>query len=96
MKLEDLKSGSNIVIESSGERYELITADWVGDDAVTALLRAQDQQLEERVFYRPDESRLSFPEKEFSWSFSAPLLVDDSNTPQRQKSQLPTLPKTYR
>jgi superfamily II DNA or RNA helicase len=71
LKLEDLKSGSNIVIEPSGERYELITVDWVGNDAVTAVLRAQDQQLEERVFYRTDESRLSFPEKVFSWSFDA-------------------------
>ncbi len=57
MRLEDLISGSTIVVEPSGERLNLISVEFAGDDAVKVVCRYQDNRLDERVFYRTDEPK---------------------------------------
>ncbi len=57
MRLEDLISGSKIVVEPSGERLNLISVEFAGDDAVKVVCRYEDNRLDERVFYRTDEPK---------------------------------------
>ena len=57
MRLEDLISGSTIVVEPSGERLNLISVEFAGDDVVKVVSRYEDNRLDERVFYRTDEPK---------------------------------------
>lgn len=53
------------------ETVEALTVDWIGNQAIILVYRAQNGSVSETTLYRDDEHRLSVEQRGRAWSFDA-------------------------
>lgn len=70
-KLEDIKPGGRILGISSGGTVEVVSVEWVGNQAVNVVFRRASGPVAETTIYRDDEHRLSVQSAGKNWSFDA-------------------------
>ncbi|WP_170755620.1 helicase-related protein [Ruegeria lacuscaerulensis] len=71
MRLEEIKSGCRIEGISSAQSAEVLSVDWIGDQAVNVVFRTNDGKVAESTVFRDDEHRLSLVKQGRNWSFNA-------------------------
>lgn len=71
MKLESLAKGALISGIEPGQVARVVSADPLGENAVTVVYRTDDGRLGERVLFRADEANLSIASAGRPWSFDA-------------------------
>ncbi|MFX1681036.1 hypothetical protein PV762_17545, partial [Mitsuaria sp. CC2] len=59
MKLEEIAKGALVSGIEPGKVARIVSADPLGDNAVTVVYRADDGRLGERVLFRSNETELS-------------------------------------
>jgi len=70
-QLEDLKPGSRVTGVAPGVAVEIISVEWIGDQAVNVVYRSASGTPSETTLYRDDEYRLKVEESGRLWSFDA-------------------------
>lgn len=70
-RLEDLKNGGIVEGVVPNRPVEMVSVEWIGDQAVTIVFRDPDGTVGERVLYRDDEHRLRTVQSGRIWSFDA-------------------------
>ncbi len=71
MKLESIAKGALVSGIEEGRVVRVVSADPLGDNAVTVVYKADDGRLGERVLFRSNESELSIASIGRPWSFDA-------------------------
>ncbi|CAG2155515.1 RNA polymerase-associated protein RapA [Cupriavidus yeoncheonensis] len=71
MKLESIAKGALISGIEPGQVARVVSADPLGENAVTVVYRTADGRLGERVLFRADEANLSIASAGRPWSFDA-------------------------
>ena len=71
MKLEEIAKGALVSGIEPGKVARIVSADPLGDNAVTVVYRTDDGRLGERVLFRSNESELSIATAGRPWSFEA-------------------------
>lgn len=71
MKLESIAKGALVSGIEEGRVVRVVSADPLGDNAVTVVYKADDGRLGERVLFRANESELSIATAGRPWSFDA-------------------------
>ncbi|MGE0183860.1 MAG: helicase-related protein [Parvularculaceae bacterium] len=69
--LEHLKPGAKVVGIAPGGAVEVVSVDWIGDQAVNVVYRSTVGGVSETTLYRDDEYRLQVEEAGRLWSFDA-------------------------
>ncbi len=70
-RLEDMRSGALVRgIEPNGT-VQVVSVEWIGDQAINAVYRDQGGSVRETTLYRDDEHRLELEAKGRPWSFDA-------------------------
>jgi superfamily II DNA or RNA helicase len=69
--LEDLKNGAVVGGIVPGQPVEIVSVDWIGQQAVNAVYRAPGGSVAETTLYRDDEHRLAVETRGLAWSFDA-------------------------
>ena len=69
-KLEEIKSRALVGGIVPSRAVEVVSAEWIGDDAINILFRGDDG-VEETIRYRDDEGGLTVEQREREWSFDA-------------------------
>ncbi len=72
LKLENIKKDAVIAGLEPGQIVRIVTADPVGDDALTVYYKTPDGRLHERMLFRTEEAKLSLAESGRPWGFDAP------------------------
>lgn len=57
-RLEDIRTGASVRGLYPGQVVEVVSADWIGDQAVNVVFRNNDGVVSESTLYRDDEHRL--------------------------------------
>lgn len=70
-RLEDIKNGSQVEGLQPGQSVEIVSVDWIGDQAVNVVFRNRDGKVSEATLYRDDEHRLGLVAAGRPWSFDA-------------------------
>lgn len=70
-KLEDIKPGSKAQGIIPNILAEIVSVEWIGEQAINVVFRDGDAKIAETTLYRDDEHRLSLEEGGRSWSFDA-------------------------
>lgn len=71
LKLEDLKKDASIKGIEDGEIVTILSADMVGESAVTVIYKNSKGALAEQMLFRSDESRLALAKANRPWAFDA-------------------------
>ncbi len=71
MKLESISKGALVSGIEAGRVVRIVSADALGDNAVTVVYKTDDGRLGERVLFRANESELSIASVGRPWSFDA-------------------------
>lgn len=71
MKLESISKGALISGIEEGRVVRVVSADPLGDNAMTVVYKSDDGRLGERVVFRADEAKLSIASAGRPWSFDA-------------------------
>lgn len=71
MKLEEIAKGALVSGIEPGNVARIVSADPLGDNAVTVVYRTDDGGLRERVLFRSNEAELSIATAGRPWSFDA-------------------------
>jgi hypothetical protein len=71
MKLESIAKGALVSGVEEGRVVRVVSADPLGDNAVTVVYKTDDGRLGERVLFRSNESELSIAKAGRPWSFDA-------------------------
>ncbi|MFZ6654722.1 helicase-related protein [Undibacterium sp. TJN19] len=71
MKLESIVKGALISGIEEAKVVRVVSADFLGDSALTVVYRADDGRLGERVVFRSEESKLSLATAGRPWGFDA-------------------------
>jgi SNF2 family DNA or RNA helicase len=71
MKLEQIAKGAQISGIEPGKVVRVVSADPLGDNALTVVYKADDGRLDERVLFRSNESELHIASIGRPWSFDA-------------------------
>ena len=71
MKLESIAKGALVSGIEAGKVVRVVSADPLGDNAVTVVYKADDGRLGERVLFRSNESELQIASVGRPWSFDA-------------------------
>lgn len=71
MKLEEITKGAPVSGIEPGGVVKIVSADQLGDNAVTVVYRTDDGRLGERVLFRSNEADLSIATAGRPWSFDA-------------------------
>ncbi len=69
--LNDIKSGAVIGGIVPGRAVQIVSVEWIGDQAVNVVYRNPDSGIAETTLYRDDEHRLSLDTAGRPWSFDA-------------------------
>ena len=69
--LEDIRPGARVTGLGPDTPAEVISADWIGNQAITVVYRKSDGSVDEIILYREDEHRLSVENRGRRWSFDA-------------------------
>lgn len=70
-KLEDIKSGASVRGVVSTQSVQIVSVDWIGDQAINVVFRDHNGAVAETVLYRDDEHRLDVEQSGRPWSFDA-------------------------
>ena len=68
-RLEDIRNGSRLEGLRPGNPVEVLSVDWIGDQAINVVFRAQEGEVSEATLYRDDEHRLNLASAGRPWSF---------------------------
>ena len=71
MKLEDIKPGAKANGIIPNTITEIVSVEWIGNQAVNVVFRDGNAKIAETTLYRDDEHRLSLEEGGRNWSFDA-------------------------
>jgi hypothetical protein len=69
--LEDIKNGAIVQGIMPGVPVEVVSVDWIGQQAVNLVYRVPGGSVAETTLYRDDEHRLSLETRGHAWSFDA-------------------------
>ena len=69
--LEDLKNGAVVQGIVPSQPVEIVSVDWIGQQAVNLVYRVPGGSVAETTLYRDDEHRLSVETRGHAWSFDA-------------------------
>jgi superfamily II DNA or RNA helicase len=67
--LEDLKCGANVQGIVPGHAAEIVSLEWIGEQAVNLIYRVPGGSVAETTLYRDDEHRLTIETAGRAWSF---------------------------
>ena len=67
--LEKIKPGAMIKGVVQGHSVQIISVDWIGNQAINIVYREPDGGVSESTLYRDDENRLGIEARGRSWSF---------------------------
>ncbi|WP_320203692.1 helicase-related protein [Agrobacterium rosae] len=70
-RLEDIKNGASVRGIASAQSAQVVSADWIGDQAINVVYRDHNGAVAEAVLYRDDEHRLEVEQSGRPWSFDA-------------------------
>ena len=70
-KLEDIKKSASVRGITSMQPVQIVSVEWIGDQAIVVVFRDQGSDVKEAVLYRDDESRLELEQTGLPWSFDA-------------------------
>ena len=70
-KLEDIKNGASVRGIASSQAAQVLSIDWIGDQAINVVFRDHNGVVAEAVLYRDDEFRLEVEQGGRPWSFDA-------------------------
>ena len=70
-KLEDIKNGASVRGIASAQPVQVVSVDWIGDQAINVVYRDHNGTVAEAVLYRDDEHRLEVEQNGRPWSFDA-------------------------
>jgi superfamily II DNA or RNA helicase len=71
IRLEDIKPGSQVSGVVAGATVEVVSVEWIGDQAVNLVYRSGSGSVAETTLYRDDEHRLKVETQGRKWSFDA-------------------------
>ena len=69
--LEDIKSGAMVQGIAPGQIVEVVSVDWIGDQAINVVYRVPGGSVSETTLYRDDEHRLGVEARGRTWTFDA-------------------------
>ncbi|MFU8818003.1 MAG: DEAD/DEAH box helicase, partial [Pseudomonadales bacterium] len=70
-KLEDIKNGAAVTGIVPNQIVEVVSVDWIGDQAINLVHRIPGGSVSETTLYRDDEHRLAIEHRGRAWSFDA-------------------------
>ena len=70
-KLEDMQSGAMVAGVAPSQSVEVVSVDWIGNQAINVVYRVPGGSVAETTLYRDDEHRLSIEARGRVWSFDA-------------------------
>ncbi len=70
-KLEEIKNGAVVAGVMPGQPVEIVSVDWIGQQALNIVYRAPGGSVAETTLYRDDEFRLNVEEGGRAWSLDA-------------------------
>lgn len=70
-KLEDLRGGSSMTGIAANQTVQIVSVDWIGDQAVNVVYRDQSGSMSERTLFRDDEHQLELEAEGRPWAFDA-------------------------
>ena len=70
-RLEDVKNGASVRGVASVQTVQIVSVDWIGDQAINVVFRDHNGTVAETVLYRDDEHRLEVEQSGRPWSFDA-------------------------
>ncbi len=70
-KLEDIKKGVSVRGVATTQPVQIVSVDWICDQAISVVFRDQAGDVQEAVLYRDDEERLELEQTDLPWSFDA-------------------------
>ncbi|WP_413874609.1 protein NO VEIN domain-containing protein [Albidovulum sp.] len=70
-RLEDIKNGASVRGIASAQPVQVVSVDWIGDQAINVVYRDHNGTVAEAVLYRDDEHRLEVEQNGRPWSFDA-------------------------
>lgn len=70
-RLEEIKNGASVRGVSSLQTVQVVSVDWIGDQAINVVYRDHNGKIDEIVLYRDDEHRLEVEQNGRPWSFDA-------------------------
>tara|TARA_R110002124_G_scaffold183401_4_gene350811 strand:- start:39538 stop:43050 length:3513 start_codon:yes stop_codon:yes gene_type:complete len=71
ISLEDIRNGATIQGIAPNRAVQVVSVDWIGDQAVNVVYRDLNGSVSETTLYRDDEHRLTLDAKGRPWSFDA-------------------------
>ena len=69
--LEKIRSGAIVRGIAPNQIVQVVSVDWIGDQALNVVFRDQNGAVAERTLYRDDEHRLALDARGRPWSFDA-------------------------
>lgn len=70
-RLEEIKNGASVRGIASAQSAQVLSVDWIGDQAINVVYRDHNGTVAESVLYRDDEHRLEVEQNGRPWSFDA-------------------------
>lgn len=70
-RLEDVRVGALVRGIAPGRPVQIVSADWIGDQAINVVFRDPEGSVAESTLYRDDEHRLDLDKRGRAWSFDA-------------------------
>jgi superfamily II DNA or RNA helicase len=70
-RLEDIKNGAMVQGIAPSQPVEVVSVEWIGDQAINVVFRDPNSSVSETVLYRDDEHRLELLQGGRVWSFDA-------------------------
>ncbi len=70
-KLEDIGNGASVTGVVPNQPVEVVSFDWIGDQALNLVYRIPGGSVSETTLYRDDEHRLRVERRGRAWSFDA-------------------------
>jgi len=70
-RLEEIKNGASVRGIASAQAVQIVSVDWIGDQAINVVYRDHNATIAETVLYRDDEHRLEVERSGRPWSFDA-------------------------
>jgi len=70
-KLEEIKNGASVTGILPSQIVDIVTIDWIGDQAINVVYRIPGGTVSETTLYRDDEYRLAIEQRGRAWSFDA-------------------------
>jgi superfamily II DNA or RNA helicase len=69
--LEDIKNGASVRGIVPGQPVEVVSVEWIGDQAINLVYRVQGSGVAETTLYRDDQARIEIDARGRAWSFDA-------------------------